>query len=110
VIHGGTGLSDTQFRALIERGVAKINYYTALADAAAARMRANAAADSRVRLHRFDEGCAGGHRRRGRTLHTGVGIGQQAAAVLDAARPWREIEHLIIYNFNDEGAARVPTP
>ena len=39
VIHGGTGLSDAQFRALIERGVAKINYYTALADAAAARLR-----------------------------------------------------------------------
>jgi fructose-bisphosphate aldolase (EC 4.1.2.13) len=30
VIHGGTGLSDAQFRALIERGVSKINYYTAL--------------------------------------------------------------------------------
>jgi ketose-bisphosphate aldolase len=48
VIHGGTGLSDAQFRALIERGVTKINYYTALADAAAARMRANAEADPRA--------------------------------------------------------------
>lgn len=36
VIHGGTGLEDAQFRALIERGVAKINYYTALSDLAAA--------------------------------------------------------------------------
>ena len=33
VIHGGTGLSPTQFQRLIANGVAKINYYTALADA-----------------------------------------------------------------------------
>lgn len=36
VIHGGTGLEDGEFRRLIENGVAKINYYTALSDAAAA--------------------------------------------------------------------------
>ena len=36
VIHGGTGLSEVQFRRLIEHGVAKINYYTALSEAAAA--------------------------------------------------------------------------
>ena len=37
VIHGGTGLSEAQFRRLIESRVAKINYYTALADAAGQR-------------------------------------------------------------------------
>lgn len=36
VIHGGTGLTDEQFRALVEHGVTKINYYTALSDLAAA--------------------------------------------------------------------------
>ena len=40
-----TGLSDAQFTALIENGVTKINYYTALSDAAARRIRANAEAD-----------------------------------------------------------------
>jgi fructose-bisphosphate aldolase class II len=41
VIHGGTGLSDEQFRRLIANGVTKINYYTALADAAAKRINEN---------------------------------------------------------------------
>ncbi|MFN4021374.1 MAG: class II fructose-bisphosphate aldolase [Hydrogenophilus thermoluteolus] len=46
VIHGGTGLSDEQFRALVAAGANKINYYTALVETAAA-----AATDSR----RWDE-------------------------------------------------------
>jgi fructose-bisphosphate aldolase class II len=45
VIHGGTGLSDDQFRRLIATGVAKINYYTATADAAGATIRKNADED-----------------------------------------------------------------
>lgn len=36
VIHGGTGLADEQFRALIARGVTKVNYYTGLSDLASA--------------------------------------------------------------------------
>ena len=45
VIHGGTGLSDDQFRRLIVHGEAKINYYTALTDAASRSIRENVAAD-----------------------------------------------------------------
>ena len=41
VIHGGTGLDDGQFTRLIANGVAKINYYTALSDAAASAIRDN---------------------------------------------------------------------
>jgi fructose-bisphosphate aldolase class II len=40
VIHGGTGLGEEQFRNLIAHGVTKINYYTALADAAGQRIHA----------------------------------------------------------------------
>jgi fructose-bisphosphate aldolase class II len=47
VIHGRTDLADAQFRKLIANGVAKINYYTGLADAAGAAMRANMIADNR---------------------------------------------------------------
>lgn len=36
VIHGGSGLADDEYRGLIECGVAKINYFTALSDVAAA--------------------------------------------------------------------------
>ncbi len=42
VIHGGTGLNDEQFRQLIDCGVSKINYYTALADSAGRHIRDNA--------------------------------------------------------------------
>ncbi len=44
VIHGGTGLSPDQFRRLIANGAAKINYYTALADAAGACIQKKAKA------------------------------------------------------------------
>ncbi len=43
VIHGGTGLSDEQFRKLIANGVAKINYYTGLSDLAVRHIRDNPA-------------------------------------------------------------------
>lgn len=36
VIHGGSGLEDEEYRGLVQRGVAKINYFTALSDVAAA--------------------------------------------------------------------------
>lgn len=36
VIHGGSGLDDEHYGELVARGVAKINYYTALSDLAAA--------------------------------------------------------------------------
>lgn len=108
VIHGGTGLSDAQFRALTERGVAKINYYTALADAAAARMRANAAADPRAGYTGLMKGVQAAIAAEVERCIQVWGSANQAAAVLDVARPWREVEHLIIYNFNDAAAARVP--
>ena len=41
VIHGGTGLSDEQFRLLIAGGVSKINDYTTLSDVAGRRIRGN---------------------------------------------------------------------
>lgn len=44
VVHGGSGLADEEYRGLIARGVAKINYFTALSDVASAAM-ANALAD-----------------------------------------------------------------
>ena len=97
VIHGGTGLSDQQFRRLIERGVSKINYYTALADAAGNRIAGNLGSDARgytslvkgVREAIADEveRCIrlwGGHGR--------------AGEVLEQSEPWLPVEHLILYN------------
>ncbi|MDP1705215.1 MAG: class II fructose-bisphosphate aldolase, partial [Sulfurimicrobium sp.] len=44
-IHGGSGLSDDQYRKLITLGVAKINYNTVLSDVAGERIRSNAKQD-----------------------------------------------------------------
>ncbi|PLY14653.1 MAG: fructose-bisphosphate aldolase [Sedimenticola sp.] len=96
VIHGGTGLSDDQFRQLIDRGVAKINYYTALADAAGDCIRSNIQ-------------CKGGYTAllKGASEAIGKevercirlwGSAGRAREVLESSKPWLPVEHLIIYN------------
>jgi fructose-bisphosphate aldolase class II len=106
VIHGGTGLSDVQFRRLIENGVTKINYYTALSDAAAARIRENAATEAKgyTALTRGVREAIAAECRRCIELWGSAG---RAEEVLAAAAPWREVEHLIIFNtegLNEEEA------
>ncbi len=105
VIHGGTGLSDDQFRRLIGLGVSKINYYTALADAAAARVRDNCRprAGYTDLLAGVREAVAAETARCMRVF----GSSGRAGAVLAAARPWRPVEHLILYNVEGIGEDEV---
>jgi fructose-bisphosphate aldolase class II len=103
VIHGGTGLSDGQFSALIARGVSKINYFTALSDVAAEQIRRNLATGA----------ARGGYT----SLLKGVqapmqaemercirlwGSADRARELLDACTPWRGVDHLIVYNASDD--------
>ena len=97
VIHGGTGLSDDQFRRLIAHGVSKINYYTALADAAAACIADN--------LQQGGKGYTALTRGVDAAIATEVercirlwGGADQAAGVLAAAEAWQPVEHVILYN------------
>jgi len=97
VIHGGTGLSDDQFRRLIERGVSKINYYTALADAAGARIAANVAEGARgytAQVKGVREAVA---EEVARCIRLWGGEGR-ADAVLEVAEHWLPVEHIILYN------------
>lgn len=99
VIHGGTGLADAQFRDLIARGVSKINYYTALADAAAQRIRDN-----------LDAGAiSGGYTALLRGIQAPMqvemercmrlwGSAGRADELLAACEPWYPVSHLIVYN------------
>jgi len=98
VIHGGTGLSDDQFRQLIAHGVAKINYYTALSDAAAEQIKENTRADT-----------SSGYTGLVKNISTAVaaevercmhlwGSAGRGAEVLAQSRPWTPVEHLISYN------------
>ena len=45
VIHGGSGLSDAESKCLIDRGVARINYYSTLSLIASRRIRSNSLED-----------------------------------------------------------------
>ncbi len=96
VIHGGTGLAPEQYRALAERGVAKINYFTALADAAAATVRERAAEAEAgwLVLHREVREAIATETERACRMFGAAG---RAAEALAACRPWREVMHLVLY-------------
>jgi fructose-bisphosphate aldolase class II len=98
VIHGGTGLTDDQYRRLISCGVAKINYYTALADAAGKSIRENARADARC-------GYTGLVKHVRERIRVEVehcmrlwGSAGRAAEVLMQCEAWRPVQHVIVYN------------
>ncbi len=100
VIHGGTGLSDEQFRRLVENGVTKINYYTALSDAAARTIYENAARQVKgyTALVKGVRQAIAAECKRMIELWGAAG---RAEEVLEVARPWREVMHVI--EFNTEG-------
>jgi len=107
VIHGGTGLSDNQFRRLIANGVSKINYYTAVADAAGARMRDNVAADARCGYTGIVAGIQEAMRAEIERCMDLWGSAGQADAVLAAAEAWKPVHHVIVYNVTGRDDAEV---
>jgi fructose-bisphosphate aldolase class II len=107
VIHGGTGLSDEQFKRLIENGVAKINYYTALADAAGKKMRDNTAADQRCGYTGIVNGIQDAMRVEIERCMMNWGSAGQADAVLAEAEAWQPVHHVIIYNLDVDDANQV---
>ncbi len=99
VIHGGTGLSDEQFRKLIERGVSKINYFTALADAAAAQIQDNlAAAQGKAGYTALLKGIQAPMLVEMERCIRLWGAEGRADELLEACQPWHMVEHVIIYN------------
>ena len=91
VIHGGTGLSEEQFRGLIGRGVAKINYYTALADAAAAVVWGGAGEPRYA--HPLGRVRVGVPAEPGRCMRPSGGAGK-AAELLSRCPAWGPADHL----------------
>ncbi len=101
VIHGGTGLSDAQFRQLIDNGVTKINYYTALADAAGRCLQDNARADDGHGYTRLVQGAAAAVQQEAARCIETWGSAGRAGALLSHCRPMRPVEHAIFYNTRD---------
>lgn len=107
VIHGGTGLADEQFHKLIAHGVARINYYTALADIAGERIRANR---SRGRRGSYTELLKGVRE----TLQAEVerclrlcGSAGRAAEVQQQCRPWGSVRRVLLCNFEGKDIGEV---
>ncbi len=98
VIHGGTGLSDDQFRRLIAHGVTKINYYTALSDTAAKQIKENTRADTSSNYTGLVKNISAAIAAEAeRCMHLWGSAGR-STEVLAQCRPWTPVEHLIIYN------------
>jgi len=98
VIHGGTGLTEAQYHRMISCGVAKINCYTALADAAGRRIRENARADTRC-------GYAGIVKDIRERIRVEVeqcmrlwGSAGRAAEVIMQCQAWQPVQHIVMYN------------
>jgi fructose-bisphosphate aldolase class II len=105
VIHGGTGLDDDQFRNLIRRGVAKINYYTALADAAGEAARTTLDGSGQYpHLFRSVSHAVAEETERCMRLWGSAG---RAAEVLSRCPAWEPVEHVIVYNAERADAATV---
>lgn len=107
VIHGGTGLSEQQFGQLIANGVAKINYYTALSDAAARQIQANGdnISSGYTGMVRNLRGVIAAEAARCMDFWGSAG---RADEVMEASQPWLPVEHLIVYNVSglDDDCAR----
>jgi fructose-bisphosphate aldolase, class II len=97
VIHGGTGLSDEQYRRLIENGVTKINYFTALSDAAAAAIRAATVRDPKAGHTGLLADVRGAIQVEVERMNHLFGSAGRADGVLASARPWSSVAHLILY-------------
>ncbi len=105
VIHGGTGLSDDQYRRLIANGVAKINYFTALSKVAVKKIRENTRTNNACAytglLKDINQVVAGEVERCMRMW----GSAGRAAEVLAQCGSWTPVEHMIM--FNVEGVDKV---
>ena len=97
-IHCRIRLEDDQFRRLIVHGVAKINYFTALAEAANAAIRARARSAPGAGYLDLVQGVGAAISAEAERCMRMWGAAGRAAEVLACCRPWAPVEHLVIHN------------
>ena len=98
VIHGGSGLTDDQYRRLIAHNVAMINYYTGLSEIAFASERELLRGNrdgSYTAVNKGVRAAVAAEAERCLRLWGGAG---RAAEILTQCREWRPVEHIIVYN------------
>jgi fructose-bisphosphate aldolase class II len=87
VIHGGTGLTDDQFRKLVANGVAKVTYYTTLADVAVTAIRNQLAAHKNSSYLTLNGVARAAISTESERIFKLLGSGGRAAEVLTQCRP-----------------------
>lgn len=108
VIHGGSGLSDDQFRRLVANGVAKINFYTSLTDVAGDCIQANARSNQGG-YKQLVQGVQAAVTEEAKRCMLLCGAAGRAAEVLTQCAPWMSVEQVIKYNVDaiDEEAVEL---
>ncbi|MBI3546457.1 MAG: class II fructose-bisphosphate aldolase [Gammaproteobacteria bacterium] len=106
-IHDGADSTDEQYRHLIARGIAKITYASALAEAAAQRIHANARQDTRADYTSLLRDVRDAVSAETEHVITLLGAAGRAEEVSKTARVWHEVEHCIVYNSKNLGDSEV---
>jgi fructose-bisphosphate aldolase class II len=104
VIHGGTGLTPQQYHKMIERGVAKINYFTAMAQLVVNETRKNLSnknASYRDMVANIHEAISTDVQR---VMQIWKSAGR-AAEVMMQSSTWNNVEHVIVYNSTESDPA-----
>jgi fructose-bisphosphate aldolase class II len=102
-VHADCGLGDEQFHKLIQHGVAKVNCFAALAEAADGQMRGGTRRDYVALVHEVRAAIGAEAERCMRRW----GSAGRAAEVLMQCQAWRPVEHLIVYNVEHATDAQV---
>jgi len=100
VIHGGSGLNESQFRKLTTMGVVKIDYYTTLSDVAAKALSSQSKLNPTGSFTELMQGVKQAIEEEVERCLRIWGCAGRAAEVLTQCTPWLPIEHLIIHNTN----------
>jgi fructose-bisphosphate aldolase, class II len=94
-VYGGTGLNNSQVRRLIDNGVAKINYFTGLADAAFEQVRASAKGTAKGRYTTAMRAVQEVVEQETERCLRLWGAAGRAAEVLEQCRHWAPVEHVV---------------
>jgi len=97
VIHGGTGLTDNQYHKLIDNGVAKINYFTALTEQAMETLKETIQDSQFGYMELFEQIRESIYNEVKRCMQVWRSTGR-AAEVLIQCNLWHNVEHVIACN------------
>ena len=101
VIHGGTGLSDHQYHKLIDHGVAKINYFTALKEQATRQIKSNMKKPGANYSGLFKNVSQGVSAEVERCMQAWGCAGRAAEVMLQCAT-WRTAKRIVVYNTHSD--------